>query len=160
MSPAPSVSTSDSGGKASDRTRIPSGPSAAAPASAQAHTRTALKGATQSGRTHREGWAPAQIADPRTLTSTHPFLTRLYIPFRASSAVLKPKWRATSLLTKTLREGVAQEIGSKQDCKEKKIIMRDRKPKWVWPALRVAPRHHEETAGRAALGSSQSPLTQ
>ena len=116
VSPAPRVSTTRGGGKASEWSSRPSGPSASAPSSAQAQTSVALRHPPLS-ELLAQPWPqpppPPPRADPgcqapSLLTPAqgqglraHPFLTRLYRPLRASSADRNPKCLATSLLTNT-----------------------------------------------------------
>lgn len=49
--------------------------------------------------------SPAQPWSPAQLPLAHPFCTRPYKPFRASTADWNPKCLATSLLTNTCRQG-------------------------------------------------------
>lgn len=117
VSPAPRVSTTRGGGKASEWSSRPSGPRASAPSSAQAQTSVALQDPPFSW-VLAHPWLPASFrlprADPGVQAHSlptpkasswpppaHPFLTRLYKPFRASAADRNPKCLATSLLTNT-----------------------------------------------------------
>lgn len=117
VSPAPRVSTTRGGGKASEWSSRPSGPRASAPSSAQAQIRVALQD-PPFGWVLAHPWPPASFLLPsadlgvqahplRTPKASswpppaHPFFTRLYKPFRASTADRNPKCLATSLLTNT-----------------------------------------------------------
>lgn len=118
VSPAPRVSTTRGGGKASECSSRPSGPRASAPCSAQAQTSTALQdpplswvGGPALGPSLREVLPPTRdqtpsLCTPRApsrLPPTHPFLTRPYKPLRASLADRNPRCLATSLLTNTCK---------------------------------------------------------